>query len=410
MRFELHVALRYLLARRKQAFISVISLISTMGVAVGVMALVIALALTTGLQGEMRDRLLGSTGHAYVWKTGGGSIEDYHAEVSRLRGVDGVVGVGPAILGKALVTSATEQMFINIKGIDPQLEPSVTDIKTTLRKGSIDGLTAADSEELPGILLGDKLASQLSVDVGDSVSLLTPQSGSLTPMGLFPRSRSARVVGIFSLGMLEFDTEWGFVSLEFAERLVGAKGAQLLQIRVEDAEAAPAVVQRITTQLGDSYFAEDWQDLNQSLFAALWMEKVVISITISLIVIVAALQIVASLVLMVMEKSRDIGILKTMGTSPRRISQIFMLQGLIIGIIGTTIGAVCALALCWVLDHYRLIRIPMDVYQVTYVPFVVEPRDFLIVIGSAVVICFLATIYPSRQAAKLDPVQALRFE
>jgi lipoprotein-releasing system permease protein len=410
MRFELHVALRYLLARRKQAFISVISLISTMGVAVGVMALVIALALTTGLQGEMRDRLLGSTGHAYVWKTGGGSIEDYHAEVSRLRGVEGVVGVGPAILGKALVTSATEQMFINIKGIDPQLEPSVTDIKTTLRKGSIDGLTAADSEELPGILLGDKLASQLSVDVGDSVSLLTPQSGSLTPMGLFPRSRSARVVGIFSLGMLEFDTEWGFVSLEFAERLVGAKGAQLLQIRVEDAEAAPAVVQRITTQLGDSYFAEDWQDLNQSLFAALWMEKVVISITISLIVIVAALQIVASLVLMVMEKSRDIGILKTMGTSPRRISQIFMLQGLIIGIIGTTIGAVCALALCWVLDHYRLIRIPMDVYQVTYVPFVVEPRDFLIVIGSAVVICFLATIYPSRQAAKLDPVQALRFE
>ena len=410
MRFELHVALRYLLARRKQAFISVISLISTMGVAVGVMALVIALALTTGLLGEMRDRLLGSTGHAYVWKTGGGAIEDYHAEVDRLRGIDGVVGVGPAILGKALITSATEQMFINIKGIDPQLEPSVTDIRTTLRKGSMDGLTAAEGEELPGILLGDKLASQLSVDVGDSVSLLTPQSGSLTPMGLFPRSRSARVVGIFSLGMLEFDTEWGFVSLGFAERLVGAEGAQLLQIRVEDAEAAPAVVERITTQLGDSYFAEDWQELNQSLFAALWMEKVVISITISLIVIVAALQIVASLVLMVMEKSRDIGILKTMGTSPRRISQIFMLQGLIIGIVGTTIGAVCALGLCWVLDHYRLIRIPMDVYQVTYVPFVVEPRDFLIVIGSAVVICFLATIYPSRQAAKLDPVQALRFE
>ncbi len=410
MRFELHIALRYLLARRKQAFISVISLISTMGVAVGVMALVIALALTTGLQGEMRDRLLGSTGHAYVWKTGGGPIEDYHAEVAKLRGVNGVVGVGPAILGKALITSGTEQMFINIKGIDPALEPSVTDIKTTLRKGSMDGLTATDGETLPGVLLGDKLAEQLSVGVGDSVSLLTPQSGSLTPMGLFPRSRTARVAGIFSLGMLEFDTEWGFVSLDFAERLVGAKGAQLLQIRVEDAEAAPEVVQRITAQLGDAYFAEDWQELNQSLFAALWMEKMVISITISLIVIVAALQIVASLVLMVMEKSRDIGILKTMGTSPRRISQIFMLQGLIIGIIGTTIGAVCSLALCWVLDTYRLIRIPMDVYQVTYVPFVVEPRDFLIVVGSAIVICFLATIYPSRQAAKLDPVQALRFE
>jgi lipoprotein-releasing system permease protein len=407
MRFELHIALRYLLARRKQAFISVISLISTLGVAVGVMALVIALALTTGLQGEMRDRLLGAMAHVYVWKTYG--IDDYQEEVKKLREVDGVIGVGPAIPGSALITTADGEELIKIKGVDPELEPSVTDVRTTLVSGSIEGLSGADG--VPGVLLGRMLARNLGVEVGDPVNLITSQSVSLTPFGPpIPRSREARVAGIFSLGMLEFDSQWAFMSLDFAAQLMGQDTAQLFQLRVEDAEAAPAIAERITSDLGTEYVAEDWQQMNESLFAALWMEKMVISITISLIVIVAALQIVASLVLMVMEKSRDIGILKTMGTSARRISLIFMLQGLVIGVIGTTIGSVLALALCWVLDTYRLVRIPMDVYQITYVPFVVVPRDFIIVVVSAIVICFLATIYPSRQAAKLDPVQALRFE
>ncbi len=408
MRFELHIALRYLLARRKQAFISVISLISTLGVAVGVMALVIALALTTGLQGEMRDRLLGAMAHVYVWKSYG--IDNYQAEVQKLHDVEGVVGVGPAIPGSALITSSTGEALIQIKGVDPALEPSVTDIKTTLQSGSVEALAESETG-VPGVLLGRLLAQKLGVEVGDPVNLITSQSVSLTPFGPpIPRARSARVVGIFSLGMLEFDSQWAFMSLDFAAQLVGQDTAQLFQLRVDDAEAAPAIAERIMAELGTEYVAEDWQEMNQSLFAALWMEKMVISITISLIVIVAALQIVASLVLMVMEKSRDIGILKTMGTSSRRISLIFMLQGLVIGVVGTTIGATLALVLCWVLDTYRLVRIPMDVYQITYVPFVVVPRDFVIVVASAVAVCFLATIYPSRQAARLDPVQALRFE
>jgi lipoprotein-releasing system permease protein len=408
MPFELHIALRYLLARRKQAFISVISLISTAGVAVGVMALVIALALTTGLQGEMRDRLLGAMAHVYVWKSYG--IDNYMAEVEKLREVEGVIGVGPAIPGSALITSDTGEALIKIKGIDPMLEPSVTDIRTTLLSGSVEDVAPSETEP-PGVLLGRSLAQSLGVEVGDLVYLLTAQSVSLTPFGPpIPRRREARVAGIFSLGMLEFDSQWAFMSLDFAAQLVGQDTAQLFQLRVDDAEAAPAIADRITAQLGTDYVAEDWQEMNESLFAALWMEKMVISITISLIVIVAALQIVASLVLMVMEKSRDIGILKTMGTSAKRISLIFMLQGLVIGVIGTTIGAVLALALCWVLDTYRLVRIPMDVYQITYVPFVVVPRDFVIVVVSAIAICFVATIYPSRQAARLDPVQALRFE
>src|SRR5262245_53947381 len=406
MELELFIALRYLLARRKQAFISIISFISTLGVAVGVAALIIALALMTGLQGELRDRILGSSAHVYVQKAGG--IQDYRAEVARLKQVDGVVGAGPAILGKAFVSSDRGDAFISIKGVDPALEPEVTDLGRVMREGTVAALSAED-EDLPGILVGNMLAQQLEVKTGDTVRLLTPQ-GTLSPMGMLPRTRRARVVGIFELGLLEFDSQWGFVSLAFAGRLAGREEPELIQLRVRDIWAAPDVARTITTQLGDTYVTQSWQDLNRSLFSALWLEKMAISITIGLIVIVAALQIVASLVLLVMEKSRDIAILKTMGTAPRRISTIFMLQGLIIGITGTVIGGLGGLALCHVLDKYRLIKIPADVYQVAYVPFVVLPRDFTIVIVSAILICFVATLYPSRQASRLDPVQALRFE
>jgi lipoprotein-releasing system permease protein len=406
MPLELFIAFRYLLARRKQAFISVISMISTLGVGVGVMALVIALALMTGLQGELRDRILGSSGHVYVWKAGG--IDDYRAEVRKLLQVPGVVGAAPAVQGKGVISSGTAQALISIKGIDPELETTVTDIETATREGSVAALVPAAGEETPGILIGRQLAQQLGVTVGDFVNLLSTQ-GTLSPIGMLPSRRPARVVGIFDLGLQEFDAAWGFVSLDFARRLVGTD-ADLMQLRVDDIEASPQIADDVVERLGAGYDAQDWGDINASLFSALWIEKMAMSIAIGLIVIVAALQIVASLVLLVMEKSRDIGILKTMGTSPKRISRIFMMQGLIIGLVGTAFGSLCGLALCWVLDHYRLVRIPQDVYQIAYVPFVVQAGDFAVVVASAIVICFLATIYPSRQAARLDPVQALRFE
>jgi len=405
--FELFIALRYLLARRKQAFISLISLISTLGVAVGVMALIIALALMTGLQGELRDRILGSTAHIYVWKTGG--IEDYRAEVARLQQVEGVVGAGPAIMGRALISTDLADAFISLKGVDPVLEGNVTDIRRAMQSGSIAALAPASEDEPPGILIGRNLAGQLGLTVGETATLLTPQ-GTLSPMGMIPRTRRVRVVGIYALGLYEFDAAYGFVSLDFAERLVGKTMPDLIELRVRDIAAAPQIAERVVDELGSDYVSQDWSELNQTLFSALWLEKMAISIAIGLIVMVAALQIVASLILLVMEKSRDIAILKTMGTSSRRVMTIFMLQGLIIGIIGTAVGAVCGLALCWVFDRYRLIQLPMDVYQVAYVPFVVQPIDIAVVVVSAVVICFLATIYPSRQASRLDPVQALRFE
>jgi lipoprotein-releasing system permease protein len=407
VRFELFVALRYLLARRKQAFISVISFISTLGVAVGVMALVIALALMTGLQGELRDRILGSMAHVYVYKVSS-PIEDYRAEVETLLAVPGVLGAGPAITGLAFISSAQGEAGITIKGIDPALEPDVTDVQKTMQQGSIDALANRAEGEPPGILIGRQLAIRLGVQVGSPVTLITSQ-GTMSPGGPVPRLRPAVVAGIFELGLQEFDAAWGFVSLEFAQRLVGTDTVQMIQLRVDDIDAAPAIADRIE-QLGVDYQADDWGDLNASLFSALWIEKMAISITIGLIVMVAALQIVASLILLVMEKSRDIGILKTMGTSANRISTIFMMQGLIIGTVGTAVGAAGGLALCWVLDHYRLVRIPQDVYQIAYVPFIVTPLDFTVVVVSAIVICFIATIYPSRQASRLDPVQALRFE
>jgi lipoprotein-releasing system permease protein len=403
--FELHVALRYLLAKRKQAFISIISLISTLGVVVGVMALVIALALMTGLQGELRDRILGSTAHVYVFRTGG--ITDYQADIARLRKLPHVVGAGPAILGQGLITSDQAQAFLSIKGIDPDLEKSVTDIGRAMKSGSVSGLLQAG--DAPGILLGSDLAAKLQVRVGDEVHVLTAQGATLTPAGMQPRLRRFMVAGTFSLGLFEFDSAYGFVTLSAAQRLTGRTNPELIELRVDDIYLAPQVAGSIAARFTGEYLTEDWSQMNRSLFSALWLEKMAISITIGLIVMVAALNIVASLILLVMEKHQDIAILKTMGASRRSIMFVFMLQGLIIGFVGTLIGATGGYAVSYVLDRYKLIRIPMDVYQVSHVPFVVLPFDFALVVVCAVVICFLATIYPSRQASKLDPAEALRY-
>ena len=405
--FELQIAVRYLLAKRKQAFISVISAISILGVTVGVMALVIALALMTGLQQEVRDRILGSNPHMYVWKQGG--ILDYRTESDKLRQYPGVVGAAPAVLGKALITSQTGEAFITLKGVDPALESSVTDIGGAMTSGSLDALVPKNEDDVGAILLGKDLAGQLGVSVGDSVRLLTPQ-GTLSPMGMVPRTRRLTVGGVFSLGLYEFDSQWGFAALDVAERLLDKDRVDFIQLRVRDMYDAPRLANALSDDLGADYVAQDWSDMNRSLFSALWIEKMAISLTIGLIVMVAALNIVASLILLVMEKHRDIAILKTMGASARSVTLIFMAQGLIIGIVGTVVGAGAGYLISYIADRYRLIRIPIDVYQVSHVPFTVLPLDFALVVIGAILICFVATIYPSRQAARLDPAQALRYE
>ena len=409
MPFELQIALRYLLARRRQAFISIISLISTLGVAVGVMALILALALMTGLQSELRDRILGSTAHIFVFKTTG--IEDYRQEIEALRKVPRVVGAAPAIIGQGLASSAGKNAFVTFKGIDPSLEGSVTEIEESIVAGKLTDLNPASEESHDGILLGENLAKNLAVSVGDIISILTPQ-GTLNPFtGVMPRSRPLRVVGTFRLGLYEYDNSYGFVSLDVAKRLMNKTQPELIELAVDDIDLAPVVAASIPKLLGDRYVTDDWTTMNRTLFEALWLEKMAISITIGLIVMVAALNIVASLVLLVMEKNADIAILKTMGASSRSVMHIFMLQGLIIGTIGTTVGAVAGVGVSWVMNRYQLLRVPGmgEVYQISYVPFTLLPLDVLVVVVMAVLICFVATIYPSRQAARLKPVEALRY-
>ncbi|MEX2270182.1 MAG: FtsX-like permease family protein [Vicinamibacterales bacterium] len=409
MSFELFIALRYLLARRKQAFISLISLISTLGVGVGVMALIIALALMTGLQQELRDRIVGSAAHIYAFKIGGG-FEDPTAELRKLEAQPGVVGAAPVVLGKGILRSADDDSFITLKGIDPALEPRVTDVSRSMTQGELGALSTRSEDDPDGIVIGADLATGLRVSLGDHVQLITPEGMTLTPGGMMPRTRAFKVVGIYRLGLFEFDAAYAFVHIDVASQLLGRLGPSYIELRAADMFEAPSLARRLEESLGPQYQLQDWSEMNSSLFSALWLEKMAISITIGLIVMVAALNIIASLILLVMEKSRDIGILKTMGCSRQRIRTIFMLQGLVIGVIGTAIGAVLGLLVCFIADRYELIQIPIDVYQISHVPFTVELSDFLAVVGASIVICFVATIYPSRQASRLDPAQALRYQ
>ena len=402
--FELFIAMRYLLARRKQAFLSVISFISALGVLVGVMAVLIALALMTGLQGELRDRIVGSAAHVYVTKAGG--LTDAEAEVKRLLTVPRVTGAA----GKALLRSdGGGEAFITVKGIVPEQERTVTQIERSMLSGSLDALNPPQGETRPAILLGKDLAASLHVSVGDVVELFTSE-GTLTPIGPIRRPRLFKVAGTFSLGLYEYDSSYGLVRLDVAERVLGRTIPDVIELRVDDMFAAQQVADSIPAQLGSDYLAQDWADVNGALFSALWLEKMAISITIGLIVMVAALNIAASLILLVMEKNRDIAILKTMGTSAASIRRIFILQGVVIGLLGTFLGAVIGCTLIYVLDRFKLIHVPIDVYQISYVPFTLRPLDFAIVIAVALFICFVATIYPSRQASKLDPAQALRYQ
>jgi lipoprotein-releasing system permease protein len=407
--FELFVALRYLLAKRKQAFISLISFISTLGVMVGVMALLIALALMTGLQSELRDRIVGSSAHIFVFKVGGAGIENYEEDIAKLKQVPRVLGAAPVILGQGMIIGGTENGFVTIKGIIPAREVEVTDIEKAMQSGSLDALEPVEGEP-PGIVIGRELAAKLGTFLGDNVYLMTPEGGTVSPIGMLQTQRPFKIVGLFSLGLFEFDQAYAFVHLDAAKRLTGLSTPSLIELRVDDMFDAAEIADSIPERLGDEYMPQDWSDLNQSLFSALALEKLAISITIGLIVMVAALNIVASLVLLVMEKSRDIAILKTMGSSAASIRRIFMFQGLIIGLIGTIAGAVAGWVVIYLADRYKLVSVPLDVYQISHVPFRLELLDFVVVVVSAIVICFLATIYPSRQAAKLDPAQALRYQ
>ena len=415
MSFSWFIALRYLTARRKQAFISLISFVSVLGVAVGVMALIIATALMTGVQGEMRDRIVGATAHISVWKPPPGEgLLDVEAEAGKMQ-VEGVVGAAPGVVGMGLILHAGQSEPVQLKGIDPAREVKVTDLGTSMTAGRLEDLVAPpepgpdqDPVDDP-ILIGADLAKRLRVSVGAAVTVITPE-GVLSPTGVTPRFRQFRVVGIFKLGFFEFDSNYALIPLPIALDFLSRPGPDVMQLKVTNLQDAPAISARLQELLGPTYITEDWTEVNASLYSALRLEKYAIALTIGLIVMVAALNIVASLVLLVMEKSRDIGILRTMGASAGAIRRIFLLQGLTIGAVGTLTGTALGLIVCWVSEKYHLFELPGDVYQITRLRFEVQPDDVVTIVVSAMVVCLVATLYPSRRAAALDPAEALRYQ
>jgi lipoprotein-releasing system permease protein len=410
MPFEVRIALRYLTARRKQAFISLISGIAVLGVTVGVMALLIALGLMTGLQGEIRARILGATAHVSLFRTHSDAFEDYREVVEELRKLPRVQGAAPAVYSKALLASSSGSDVATLKGLDPLAERSVTDLASHVQDGARLEELVAPGEGPPPILLGRDLASKLGVTAGDVVTLTSPH-GRLSPMGVLPRVSKLRVLGTVRNGLYEFDSSWAYVPLATAQRLFGdGDQVSLIEIRIDDMYAVGPVAESIKTALGPGFVTTDWIQMNGSLFQALWLEKTVIGIVIFLIVMVAALNIVATLVLMVMEKHKDIAILVSMGASRGAIARLFMLQGTIIGSAGTLLGGGLGWAVCHFFDRYRLIQIPGDVYQISHLPFTLLPGDASLVLAGAVLTCFLATLHPARGAARLDPAEALRYE
>lgn len=415
MSFSWFIALRYLTARRKQAFISLISFVSVLGVAVGVMALIIATALMTGVQGEMRDRIVGATAHISIYKSPGtGGLLDVEAEAAKMQ-VDGVVGAAPGVVGLALILHAGQSEPVQLKGIDSSREVKVTDLAKSMTAGRLEDLVAPPApgpDEDPiddPILLGADLAKRLRANVGDKVQIMTPE-GVLTPVGVSARQRQFHVVGIFKLGFFEFDANYALIPMPIALEFLSRPGPDVMQLKVANLQDAPAIGAQLQQVLGPTYTVEDWTQLNASLYSALQLEKYAIALTIGLIVMVAALNIVASLVLLVMEKSRDIGILRTMGAPAGAIRRIFLLQGMTIGAVGTTVGTVLGLIVCWVSEKYHLFELPGDVYQITRLRFEVNPDDVILIVASAMLVCLVATIYPSRRAAALDPAEALRYQ
>ncbi|HHB75434.1 MAG TPA: lipoprotein-releasing ABC transporter permease subunit [Desulfobulbus sp.] len=407
MTFEWFVSLRYLRAKRKQKFISLISIISVLGVAVGVMALIVVLSVYTGFTEGLRDQIIGINAHVMVQRFSG-SIEDPTATVKKIMSVPGVAAATPVIYGQALVSSGAGSTGVSLRGIDPVTAGRVIGVEKKMKDGGFQDILPTGG--LPAAILGVELARQLRVSRGGKIRFVSP-NGPLSPMGILPRVLTCRVAGIFETGMFEYDSGMAFVNLKTARTLTGlAHGVHGIEVRVNNIDAADRVARAIGRRLGQEYSVRDWMQINKNLFAALKLEKVGIFIALDLIILVAALNIISALVMVVMEKKRDIAILKSMGATSRSIIRIFFYQGMIIGMLGTVLGVVSGLGLCAMLQHYPIIELPRNVYPMSTMPIKVVPMDVMVIAVSAVFITLVATLYPSWQASRVRPAEALSYE
>lgn len=405
--FEWFVSLRYLRAKRKQKFISLITLIAILGVGVGVMALIVVLSVFTGFTEGLRDQIIGVNSHAMV-QHHGQTIANPEVISARIESVRGVVATTPYIYSQALITSGSSSTGVVLRGIETASSRKVLNIGEKMTVGNLEDLDAPG--DVPAIVLGQGLARQLRVGPGDRVRLISP-NGTLSPMGVLPRIRTCLVTGIFETGMNEYDSSMGFVNLDTARSLNDLpQGVHGIEVRVDDIDRADRIAAAIQEVLGPQYSVRDWMQLNQNLFAALKLEKLGIFIALNLIILVAALNIISALVMVVMEKTRDIAILKSMGATTRSIMRIFFYQGAIIGISGTILGVTSGLGLCALLKRYKFIELPSNVYPMSTMPIKVLPLEVTIIAVSAIFITLIATLYPSWKASRVRPAEALSYE
>jgi lipoprotein-releasing system permease protein len=416
MRFELFVAARYLRARRRQAVVGLITVISVVGVAAGVAALIIALAITNGMRRDLQQRLVGSTAHVQLMRTAGDGIRDWRPLMARLAEVPHVTVVAPGLYGQVLISRGARSGGALIKGILPADERKVGNLLQSVNEGSAAELapdtstTSPESELAPPLVIGHELALTLGAEVGDTLLVTSPQ-GELTPLGLVPRYQRFRVVGIFSSGFYQYDDGYAFMRLSDAQRLFSEPDlVSVISFKIDDLYKAEQVGNAIEAAAGPGFETTNWMEQNRELFRAMKLEQDVTFIVLALIVVVAALNILIALTMMVMEKTRDIAVMMSFGVTAEQVRKIFLLQGLLISAVGTTLGLVLGYAASIVGSHYRFIHLDASVYSIDYLPFAPRLVDALVVAGVSLGMSLLATIYPSSSAASVLPAEALRYE
>ena len=410
--YEIFVGLRYLRAKRRTRTISLNTFISITGITLGVAALIGTLGIMTGFKEDMQAKILGTTSHVVVQPRGKQTLAGYAELIQQVENVPGVVAATPYIYQQVLLTSKTGVRGVVLRGIDPQKEPEVTEVTKNVKSGTVQDLAAPDAsaqtDRKPGIIVGKELARRLGVVVGSRINVVSPV-GPISALGMTPKIRPFRVVGLFESGMYDYDASLAYISLEEAQRFFSlGRTATGIEVKVDDVFAADAVAKRIDARLGKGYMARDWMLLNSNLFSALRLEKTMMFLLLVLITLVASFNIVGTLTMIVTEKQREIAILKAMGATPGAIMRIFMLNGVVIGLTGTVIGIPLGYTFLYLIENY--FTFDQTVYFLSSIPVHVKALDVFLVAFSAILISFAATLYPSWQAAKLAPVSALRYE
>ncbi len=416
MRFEFFVAARYLRAKRRQAVVGVVTAISVAGVAAGVAALIIALAVTNGMRRDLQDRLVDSSAHVQLMRVQADGIRDWRPLLERLRHVPHVVAASPGLYEQVLVARGARDGGALIEGILPNDERTVSNLLSSATPGSVQALepepqpASPANAELPPIVLGKDLAETIGAAIGESVTVISPQ-GEMTPVGIFPKVVRFRLAGTFHSGFYQYDAQMGFLRLADAQRLFSEPDLlSVISFKVDDLNRAPEIARSIEQAAGKGYMTTNWMEQNRELFRALKLEQVVTFIIIALIVMVAALNILIALTMMVMEKTRDIAVLLSFGVEPDQVRRIFLMQGLLIGVVGTALGLVLGYAAAWAGGHYHFIHLSADVYSIDTLPFAPRPLDGVIVSAVSIGMSLLATLYPSSAAARILPAEALRYE